>query len=445
MSLDNPICSFEMYITKSRFDTKRNAMVWNMVASDDQKDYFGEMMSLQLFNDFIQRIESEQPLPEEYVSVIREKSGWVGGLPYVSVSHYKSGIDGANIAGDVDLVYVDGNKLKAKGTFRDTELGRAVFKSVNEDIAGTSTYPEKTRVSIGFLDMEHSHGDMVFTRKSISDKCPMCENGDGDIQYLKGQLVHLAVTRIPANDRTDVDLEEKMAIKTKKEDAESIVGKTLAESLEVNKSVAEEDVLVVKSDIVEEPVVALVEEAKKEEPVAEDEEEDSEVCKACGGKGKIKKGMKSKSALDEAFETFSASVETLKSKGQDGLIELQPEFDKLGEVVKSQFETPAKVTSKETTMQDAQIFEIKALIQDLAVAVKSTADNVQILSNDLRNVKSEMEIVKSRAVTPTLQTPQIVKPRAFQPTERTAIPELKQEAHEGIPASIYNMVKKTVG
>jgi hypothetical protein len=97
----------------------------------------------------------------------------------------------------------------------------------------------KIRISIGFLDLEHKHmvgkgktPDYTFTRKGLQDICPMCQEGIGNKVYTKGQLVHLALTRVPVNPRTNMEVAKAMTIETKKQDAESIVGKELSDTLE---------------------------------------------------------------------------------------------------------------------------------------------------------------------------------------------------------------------
>ena len=334
------LVEFSTYICKTSFDKSTNKMRWRMTASDTGDDFYDERMSVELFNSFVRRINNDELVPETYRAILREKSGWDGGMPYTSVSHYKSGSGGANIPGDVDAVYIDGETLKAKGTFRDTELGRAVFKSINEDLAKVSKFDLPIRVSIGFLDFKHSHGDFVFERKSLEDVCPMCDNEAGNKQYLDGQLVHFAFTRIPANERTDVGLEEKsMAdeIRTREEDAESIVGKDLAEQLEVNRSKALDTVLVERSD---EPVV---EEAKKmeKEPVADEEEETGE---EEDDKKKVKKeksavelaleNVLSAKSIEDADAALASLAETVKSAlPQPEVPQVNPEIESVRSLV----------------------------------------------------------------------------------------------------------------
>src|SRR3972149_9631715 len=103
---------FSMAIIKASIPDKASRkMKLSMVSSDTGEDSYAERMSLELFNDFSNRIEKSLPVPEPFDSVICEE-GWCGGLPYPSISHYKSGA-GSNVPGDIDKVYVDGEKLKS--------------------------------------------------------------------------------------------------------------------------------------------------------------------------------------------------------------------------------------------------------------------------------------------------------------------------------------------
>jgi hypothetical protein len=85
-------------------------------------------MSLELFADFSKHIENKEPIPEIFRNAICEED-WCGGMPYVSLSHYKSGKNKVNVPGEVSKVYVDGKALKSTGTLYGTPIGRAVYKS----------------------------------------------------------------------------------------------------------------------------------------------------------------------------------------------------------------------------------------------------------------------------------------------------------------------------
>ncbi len=247
------LSEFSMSITKASYDTRSGGtMRFRAVASDTEPDLYGESMSPELFQDFTDRIEHNMPVPEEFIAAICEDT-WCGGLPYPSISHFRAGPGGSNVPGSLEKVYVDGNRLKSEGVLTDSDLGRAVFKALLDDLYAKKSEPDHkpVRISIGFLDMQHSHVgngmNYTFERKNLTDQCPMCAQGIGSKVYQKGILVHLAFTRVPVNPRTEAEVERSMsdAIITKQDDAASIIGRDLADIL-VDKSRA--DVLTVKSD-----------------------------------------------------------------------------------------------------------------------------------------------------------------------------------------------------
>lgn len=209
---------FDMVITKASFDTKTGQRRWAAVASDTDLDTYEDRMSIALFRDFIQRIESGEEAPSVFQS-----DAWKGGLPYLGIAHYLDYDDGYGIAGDTAVIYIDGNRLKAKGVFRDNEVGKAAYAAIKSDMLNDVPYEQRTRISIAFVDWQHAHGEMVFTRRSLSDMCSMCAANVGDKMYTKGQLIHLALTRVPVNKRTPIWVEEK-SMTTMREDALSIVG-----------------------------------------------------------------------------------------------------------------------------------------------------------------------------------------------------------------------------
>lgn len=251
----NPIVTeFSMYVSKAPM--RDGAMRVHMTVSDTEKDSYGQEMSLELFNNFIRR--SKEPLPDAFQQMACDE-GWCGGKPYLSIAHYKTG-NGKNIPGMVDEMYVDGNRFKSNGTLEDTPLGQAVYKSLKADLEGKSQFQDKVRVSIGFIDLKHSHGNMVFERKDLTSVCSLCDNGmvDGK-KYLDGYLVHDAFTRVPVNTRTSAEImqmSEADEIKTKHDDAASIIGDEV--DMLVEDSIAANSAMVVKSD---EPVI---EEARKD-------------------------------------------------------------------------------------------------------------------------------------------------------------------------------------
>ena len=174
------------------------------------------------------RITINELAPEDFRSTF-----WQGGMPYISVSHYPD-LEGKAVPGTVERVFVDGNQLKADGQFSKTSLGFACYYSISKDLYEEPKSENPVRVSIAFLDFGHTHksDNYRFIRDSILDFCPKCieehlkGKSSGKI-FEKGQLVHLALTRVPANERTSMEVEKSMT--TRKEDATSIIGEELAD------------------------------------------------------------------------------------------------------------------------------------------------------------------------------------------------------------------------
>jgi hypothetical protein len=254
VNIKTGIVEMSMRISKASFNkSEEMAMKWAAIDSDVDPDLYDERMSIELYKDFVDRIENNTPIPEPFHEVICEND-WCGGMPYLSIAHYKAGTGLMNVPGAVESVFIDGTRLKSKGTLNDSEMGRRVFNALREDLymKEKSTDHSPVRISIGFLDLEHKHlskaggQEFTFTRSDVGQMCPLCAQGIGGKIYMKGQLVHLAMTRVPVNPRTEMSVEKSMdEITTKRDDAKSIIG-DLAEELE-EKSIAG-DVLVVRAD-----------------------------------------------------------------------------------------------------------------------------------------------------------------------------------------------------
>lgn len=249
----------EFSLTIRKATTVNGEMRWRADTSDIDSDLYDDNMSLELFSDFVERINREdlppEPIREHYVS-----SYWQGGMPYLSLSHY-SDLDGSAVPGVVDSLFVDGKFLKAKGRLYDTPLGKATWAALRNDLEKRSdTGHNPVRISIAFLDYQHRHKDTgtVFTRSFTDQENMVCreclenakKNKVGGKVFLKGLLIHLAMTRVPVNQRTIMEVERAMT--TRKEDAESIVGEDLAaeinaKSLEVGKADLD-DLVVTRSE-----------------------------------------------------------------------------------------------------------------------------------------------------------------------------------------------------
>lgn len=251
---DSGLVAMSLRITKASYNKSENEpMRWTAIDSDVDEDLYNEKMSIELYKDFVSRIENNTPVPEPFRDAVCEMD-WCGGMPYLSIAHFKAGDGKKNVPGEPSSVFIDGTRLKSKGILFDNEMGRRVFKSLTEDL-----YKKKSddghlpvRISIGFLDLEHKHLSQVggqeftFTREQVGQICPLCAQGIGGKIYMKGQLIHLAMTRVPVNPRTEMIAEKSMdEITTKRDDAKSIIGE-LADELE-EKSIAS-DMLVVRSD-----------------------------------------------------------------------------------------------------------------------------------------------------------------------------------------------------
>lgn len=325
-NVKDSVVEMSLRITKASYnkseDTPRK---WMAIDSDTDEDLYQEKMSLELYQDFEARIRNNTPVPEAFKSIICEDV-WCGGMPYLSIAHYKAGGDAKNVPGLVSDVYIDGTRLKSKGTLHDNELGRAVFQSLVDDLYKKKSDPTHlpVRISIGFLDLEHKHRavsggpEFIFTRNNPGEICPLCAQGIEGKIYMKGQLVHLAMTRVPVNPRTAMEVERSMDdIKTKKDDAKSIVGE-LADALD-EKSLAN-DVLVVRAEEGSLPVSAhseLCDECYDPNTDSYDQECVNRVMEKYVGKPREDATVKSKALFDavqKSIEKFGVQKNVVEEK-----------------------------------------------------------------------------------------------------------------------------------
>lgn len=360
------IKEFFMYITKSSVDSN-GTMRWSAVNSDTDYDSYEERMSLDLYRDFILYIKGEKELAQEFKSLVYSDY-WQGGMPYLSISHYPD-LNGKAVPGKPHEIFVDGNCLKAKGTLFNNPLGHSVYRSLKED--KNKQPEEKIRISIGFLDLAHRHGNgKVWVRESAYSICPECLQGIGDKVYVQGCLVHLALTRVPVNKRTEMVLEEKADMtkkKTRKEDAASIIGETEAEKIEMAQKASQQrsDVLIEMSDAepVEEPV-AEVEEVNETEEVEPTEPEVTP---------------------DEPIVTESETSDTQKVTVE------KFEDDAMGKVVNEAYPVANLPFGGATSMREAEAY----------VAAKDEAiylmDMWSVFSNVIWNIMDRPDITEKRS------------------------------------------------
>ena len=203
---------------------------WQAVASDTGKDKAHEQTSIELFQDWIDRVTYKSSVP-----FLPEPK-----MPFLGVSHYPA-LDGFGEAGITYRMYIDGNTFKADGVFKNNSpVGQKLLDAVKAEltlIKKGEALEKPIRISAGWWDLMHYHkeSNYLFVRQALTDKCPLCEKKQTtDKVYKAGQLDHFAATRVPMNPRTSLGLEEKSMAKkiTRKEDAESIIGADAAEEME---------------------------------------------------------------------------------------------------------------------------------------------------------------------------------------------------------------------
>lgn len=409
------ISEFSFVITKVSVDkSAQGAMRWRATASDTALDLSGERMSISLFDDFIRRINENVELPEEYLKVLESfgERSWKGGMPYLSIAHYKSGTNFSNVPGVPEKIYRDGNRLKAVGTLFDTPLGRAVFKSLCDDLYSPNPkFNDKIRISIGFVDYEHAHigkgensSDYVFTRNGINDKCELCAEGIGGKEYRKGQLVHLAMTRLPVNPRTDMEVDKSMngQIRTMKDDAESIVG-DLADTLE-QKSLTSEDAgdpIVVKSDAPEEqkgensePLEeSKISESKSkpspdpqsEEKWEEDDEDERE--RRRNMPESEKSAASDNDKVQEVVELLkSAVVKAKSSPSRESLADVQSLYKELGAVINREV--------SESNRNTPAFEEVVSIVSEIS---KSISEMRTAFSSEIAILKAQIDGLKEKS------------------------------------------------
>jgi len=260
--------------TWTEIDGDKTKPFYELINFADNEGCLDWEVSENLYNDFINHITLGTQPPEEYRSDF-----WKGGMPYVSLSHYPD-LNGDAVPGMTESVWIDGDRFKAKGSFLATPLGEACFKAVKLDTSGPPHPIGPVRISIAFLDYGHIHksNNFKFIRNDEEDYCEEClkefmnMSGVGK-RYIKGHLIHLAMTRVPMNERTDMEVEKSMT--TRKEDALSIVeDEELIEPIEEKAKLVGKSELIIKADEVEE-----AKHGKEDMPMHDEEEDDEEEAK----------------------------------------------------------------------------------------------------------------------------------------------------------------------
>lgn len=404
------LTEFSLAIKRASFDPKTGERRWKADTSDIDDDSYDDSMSLDLFKSFISRIESKERPPEEFCSEF-----WAGGMPYVSVSHYPD-LNGEAVPGMPEAVYIDGKFFKAKGLMFDNPVGRAAWEALKKDQEEKSENP--VRVSIAFLDYKHQHksNGYIFERKDMDeDFCPECfkELLKGEYagrKFLDGHLIHLALTRVPVNKRTLMEVDRSMT--TRKEDAESIIGEELAEEIEQQASlVGKSEALVIKAEDVKEDNVI------SEEPTNVPPDTNTFLANA------IAEMSKSLAELKSSVMELMASKD--KKKQQD-----DEEADDMDEDDMTEEEKKKKMAEKKSEVVEEQPVPSIDLVQAFSEAVAPVVQRLDILIAAQSNAKANIpqQIVPER--------------RSINPAQ---IQQGIQQQAPGTPMSIKSFVERSVG
>ncbi len=447
--------TFDMYITKATHNPETGEKRWAAVASDTDLDSYGDRMSLDLYNDFIERAEHAEIPPAIFTS-----DAWKGDMPYLGLAHYLD-LNGEGIVGDTLALYVDGNRLKAKGAFRDNEVGEAAFSAIKRDREGNVDPDQRIRISIAFVDWGHNHGKSTFIRESLEDICPMCAENANDKIYKKGHLVHLALTRVPVNERTPVWLEER-SMTTIKDDALAVLGEDEEELVDKIDTLARG-----KSEVLRSEAVVI----KSDEDEAEvDLAEESEVASKLKVKVLVESCVAEQlSEVKQDLEVIRAALE-IESEAEEGepmtketeVIEEKAEVEIIEPAVE---ETPLdaalsqlKSVVMETSLADAPVEDRFAAIQpmfdNLAGVVKSTVKGEKVIEAEAvgsavaEAIRSELAPLaeaiqllaqKSSVPAPKAETPLIPGPRAY------SHPPAHLKAEDKPKSALTSMIRKSVG
>lgn len=390
-----------MIISKSSL--YNGEMRWSAVNSDTDWDLYGERMTLELYKGMIAKIKSNVPPPEPFAELVTSDY-WKGGMPYLSIAHYSDG-NGNAVPGDVRELFIDGNQLKAKGTLHDTPLGKAVWKSIKQDEVNykNDTETDRIRISIAFLDLAHKHGEdgAMFRRKSFTDVCPECQRGVGEKIYVDGYLVHLALTRVPVNPRTIFEedtMAKKSDIKTKKDDAISVLGgdAELAEQVEKSGLEFRSDAIIEMSETPE-----AIDSTEPVEEKSYGEVEQVQIWKPYGGATSMKEAKKFVEAQQESWRvsdlyyTFTDVARNIMDSDEiedkaGALATLVDEFKK-SLVAKSLYEELSQI--KEGTLEETYMTVKKSDLEKtvLAVVAKATTKEEPVVEKSADGDMDEEE------------------------------------------------------
>jgi hypothetical protein len=405
----------------------------------------------------------------------------------LGVSHYPS-LAGKGEAGATDRMYIDGNRFKIAGTFLAEPLGKALFEAVRGEqqlIKRNEARPEQPiRISAGWWDLAHKHGDFIFERKSLFDVCPMCEQGAGGKVYLKGQLDHFAATRVPINPRTPLTLEEKAMTKTtRKADAASIIGEELAEELEqetkpIGKSESElPEAMVTKADKRKKPLVDDEDEDDRADKEIMDEDDEEAKVEKETGKGQW---FKKRKADVTNWSTFSTVLRSILDQDDPALIkeqagQLLDEFGAHVDAVKAAVEAAVMIddegglpTMADETIQAGIEETVNDILADDSLGRTEKLEAIQAAFNEYgETVKAQLDLsappdageTLKAALMPVIEKLDLISQRLTgpaapqgaaqaQPQQKSFVPKSAYSGEpEGLqkPPSLRDIVRKSVG
>ena len=432
---------FSLAINAATHNKAAGTLRWKASASDVFNDTYQDNMTAELFDNFMDRIEKAELVPDEFQSEF-----WKGGMPYLSVAHYND-LNGDGVPGDVEKIYIDGNYLKSCGEFRKTPLGLACYHSLCKDLyeeEKAKNDKNPIRISIAFLDWKHKHKDdgTVFERKSLEDICPKClmEMITGEYsgkEFLRGQLIHLALTRSPVNNRTSINLEVEKSMATQKEDAISIIGEELADELENKKSelVGKSQALVEMSEVEEaekqEVEEEVVEEKAVQDIVAEEEPVQKQEKDIFAEIGEVKALLKSNTLVEEAhpmdkyFDIFKASYdEIVKSDvpAEDKLMSLQEPLDAVSRAI---IDTVKGIEPKTPEPESDMQVIVKALAEIMS-PIGSKLD--LLLDREVTSTKSDTFVPERRSIASNEQMRSNLQTQRspFTNVEKSATPKIRE-------------------
>lgn len=173
------------FIVKAAIEPTTGRMYWRSTASDTLLDVFDEQMSISLYESFIRRFTGKE---------------------FLSLAHYPR-LGGLGEVGVIQKIWIDRNQLKTFGYFNDTSLGRLSYRAIRSERRDEVPETRRTRVSIGFWDLMHKHNDFIWQLKS-GTPCMQCALGIKNKIYLDGIIDHVALTKIPVNERTNIETED---------------------------------------------------------------------------------------------------------------------------------------------------------------------------------------------------------------------------------------------